>query len=86
MMVTPTCHISEGEKDEEVVALVPVQPLNSLTSPDAARNLKAGGDPRHLFYLPPTDLVRIRFRQVRVLRCVDGSSGLPAHDHAVAVA
>jgi hypothetical protein len=28
MVVTPTCHIAEGEKDQEIIAVVPVQPLN----------------------------------------------------------
>jgi hypothetical protein len=30
-----------------------------------------------------TGLMHIRFRQVRALRCADGSSRLPAHDHGV---
>jgi hypothetical protein len=36
MVVTPTCHVSEGEKDEDVVAVVPVEALN-LVIPDIAR-------------------------------------------------
>ena len=28
MVVTPTCHVSEGEKDEDIVAVVPVEALN----------------------------------------------------------
>jgi hypothetical protein len=30
MIVTPTCHVSEGEKDEDVIAIVPVQPFNLI--------------------------------------------------------
>ena len=58
MVVTPTCHVSEGEKDEDVIALVPVQPLN-LVIPDLAeaRNVIAGRNvPLHLFPLPRTEL------------------------------
>jgi hypothetical protein len=58
MVVTPTCHISEGEKDEDVVAVVPVEPLN-LVIPDLApaRNVLAGKNvPLHVFPLPRTDL------------------------------
>jgi hypothetical protein len=25
MVVTPTCHVAEGEKDKEIVAVVPVR-------------------------------------------------------------
>ncbi len=31
MVGTPTCHVSEGEKDQDVVAVVPVQSLNLVT-------------------------------------------------------
>jgi len=58
MIITPTCHIAEGEKDEDIVAVVPVQPLN-LVIPELteARNLLAGKNvPLHLFPLPHTDL------------------------------
>jgi hypothetical protein len=58
MIVTPTCHISEGEKDEDIVAVVPVQPLN-LVIPELAeaRNIRAGKNvPLHLFPLPRTEL------------------------------
>ncbi len=58
MVVTPTCHVSEGEKDEEIVAVVPVEALN-LVVPDitAARNILAGKNvPLHMFPLPRTDL------------------------------
>lgn len=58
MVITPTCHVSEGEKDEDIVAVVPVQALNLLTSNIAeARNIRAGHNvPRHVFHLPPSDL------------------------------
>lgn len=58
MVVTPTCHISEGEKDEEVVAVVPVDPLNlHLASLAEARNVLAGKNvPLHLLPLPATEL------------------------------
>ena len=54
MVVTPTCHVSEGEKDEDIVAVVPVQPLNLIITDLAeARNVRAGNNvPRHLFPLP----------------------------------
>lgn len=58
MIVTPTCHISEGEKDEDVVAVVPVEALN-LVIPDLAqaRNVLADKNvPLHVFALPRTDL------------------------------
>ena len=58
MVVTPTCHVSEGEKDEDIVAVVPVEALN-LVIPDitTARNILAGKNvPLHMFPLPRTDL------------------------------
>lgn len=58
MVVTPTCHVSEGEKDEDVVAVVPVEALN-LVIPDIqrARHILAGKNvPLHMFPLPRTDL------------------------------
>lgn len=58
MVVTPTCHVSEGEKDEDVVAVVPVEALN-LVIPDIARarGILAGKNvPLHMFPLPRTDL------------------------------
>jgi hypothetical protein len=58
MVVTPTCHVSEGEKDEDIVAVVPVQPLN-LVIPAlvTARNVLAGKSvPLHLFPLRRSDL------------------------------
>jgi hypothetical protein len=58
MVVTPTCHISEGEKDEDIVAVVPVQPLN-LVIPDlaTARNALAGKSvPLHVFPMRRTEL------------------------------
>jgi hypothetical protein len=58
MVVTPTCHIAEGEKDLEMVAVVPVQPLNLvIQSLTEARNVLAGKNvPLHLFPLPRTEL------------------------------
>jgi hypothetical protein len=61
MVITPTCHVSEGEKDEDVVAVVPVEALN-LVVPDlpTARNVRAGKNvPLHMFPLPRTALGRI---------------------------
>lgn len=58
MIVTPTCHVSEGEKDEDIVAVVPVQALN-LAIPDIvqARSMREGKNvPLHLFPLPRTEL------------------------------
>jgi hypothetical protein len=58
MVVTPTCHVYEEEKDEDVVAVVPVQALNLVASDiTEARNIRAGKNvPLHVFHLPPTDL------------------------------
>jgi hypothetical protein len=58
MIITPTCHVSEGEKDEAVVAVVPVDALN-LVVPDleVARTVRNGKNvPLHLFPLPRTAL------------------------------
>jgi hypothetical protein len=58
MVVTPTCHVSEGEKDADVVAVVPVEALN-LVVPDLAiaRNIRAGKKvPLHMFPLARTAL------------------------------
>jgi len=58
MVVTPTCHVSESEKDEDIVAVVPVQPLN-LVIPELtkARNVLAGKNvPLHPFALPRSHL------------------------------
>ena len=58
MIVTPTCHIAEGENDEDVVAVVPVEPLNLVIADLAqARNVLDGKNvPLHVFPLPRTDL------------------------------
>jgi hypothetical protein len=59
MVITPTCHVSEGEKDEDVVAVVPVEPLRVVVANrDSWDQIKkrAATRPHHLFYLPPTDL------------------------------
>jgi hypothetical protein len=58
MVITPTCHVSEGEKDEDVVAVVPVDPLNLLVADfNEVRNIRAGKNvPRHMFVLPKTGL------------------------------
>lgn len=58
MVVTPTCHVSADEKDEDIVAVVPVEPLNLLV-PDLSQartiaNRKSV--PKHFFVLPPTAL------------------------------
>lgn len=58
MVITPTCHVSEEEKDEDIVAVVPVQAIN-LVIPDIiqARAVMAGKNvPLHMFPLPRTDL------------------------------
>lgn len=59
MVITPTCHVSEGEKDEDVVAVVPVEPLRVVVvnrdSWDQIKN-RTAKRPHHLFYLPPTEL------------------------------
>ena len=58
MIITPTCHVSEGEKDEDVVAVVPVEALN-LVVPDLAiaRNVRMGKNvPLHMFPLSRTGL------------------------------
>ena len=58
MVVTPTCHVSEGEKDEDVVAVVPVQALNLVITDiaDARAVLADKKVPLHLFPLPRTEL------------------------------
>lgn len=58
MIVTPTCHVSEGQKDEDVVAVVPVEPLHMLVADLAtARSVLAGNNvPLHMLPLPRTDL------------------------------
>ncbi|HEU6443517.1 MAG TPA: hypothetical protein VFL61_00510 [Gaiellaceae bacterium] len=58
MVITPTCHVSEGEKDEDVVAVVPVEPLRVVVpNRDSWEQIKkrAATRPHHLFYLPPTE-------------------------------
>lgn len=59
MVVTPTCHVSEGEKDEDVVAVVPVEPLHKIVSNRETKQQvrsRASSRPHHLFYLPATKL------------------------------
>jgi hypothetical protein len=59
MIIAPTCHVSEGEKDEDVVAVVPVEPLRVVVpNRDSWEQIKKrpATRPHHLFYLPPTDL------------------------------
>jgi hypothetical protein len=58
MVVTPTCHVSESEKDQDVVAVVPVQSLNLVTGDiEKSRSIRDRKNvPLHLFHLPPTDL------------------------------
>lgn len=71
MVITPTCHVSETEKDQDVVAVVPVQSLNMVAQDIAkARNMLAGkGVPKHLFVLPKTELGNgvLRFNAVALL-------------------
>ena len=65
------CHIAEGEKDQEIVAVVPVQPLNLVIQLLAeARTVLAGKNvPLHLFPLPRTELGGgiLRFNVVALL-------------------
>jgi hypothetical protein len=58
MVITPTCHVSEGEKDEDVIAVVPVEALNLVVSDLAtARNVRAGKNvPWYMFPLSRTAL------------------------------
>jgi hypothetical protein len=57
MIVTPTCHVSEDEKAEEIVAVVPVQPAFAVVNQATVEKLRSDkNDVHHLFYLPPTDL------------------------------
>jgi hypothetical protein len=57
MVITPTCHVSEGEKDVDVVAVVPVEALNlAVGNLSSARNVRAGRNVQlHMFPLPRTD-------------------------------
>lgn len=58
MVITPSCHVSAEEKDEDIVAVVPVQALNLVVNDiSEARNIRAGNNvPLHIFHLPPTGL------------------------------
>lgn len=60
MVMTPTCHISEGEKDEDVAVVVPVFPIRALIdNPKTIEKIlegKAYGEHLHLFPLPRTNL------------------------------
>lgn len=58
MVVTPSCHVSEDEKDEDLVAVVPVEALNLVVQDiTEARNVRAGKNvPLHVFHLPATEL------------------------------
>ena len=59
MVMTPTCHVSEGEKDEDVIAVVPVEPLHVIVAnADTKQQVRSrvSTRPHHLFYLPPTHL------------------------------
>ena len=58
MVVTPSCHVSETEKDEDIVAVVPVQALNLVVADIAhARSVREDKKvPKHLFYFSPTEL------------------------------
>jgi hypothetical protein len=58
MVITPTCHVSADEKDEDIVAVVPVEPLNLLVPDlDQARAIAGNKNvPKHFFILPPTEL------------------------------
>jgi hypothetical protein len=71
MVVTPTCHVSETEKDEDIVSVVPVQALNVVVPEiDRARAILAGKQvPLHLFALPKTELGGgvLRFNAVALL-------------------
>lgn len=58
MVVTPSCHVSEDEKDEDLVAVVPVEALNLVVQDiTEARSVRAGKNvPLHVFHLPATEL------------------------------
>lgn len=83
MIVTPTCHVSEDEKDEDIVAIVPVEPVGLLVDDrDDVRNITRGKNvPKHFFHLPPTDLGRgiLPFHAAALL---DRPSSLLKHDLA----
>jgi hypothetical protein len=53
MVTTPTCHVSDEEKDEDVVAVVPVEPLHLVAPKAAHAEIQRRSGTRHLFYLPP---------------------------------
>ncbi len=59
-LMTPSCHISEGEKDEDIATVVPVMPIRMLF--DDAKKIakilegKAYGEHLHVFPLPRTEL------------------------------
>jgi hypothetical protein len=60
MLMTPTCHVSEGEKDEDIAVIVPVMPIRLLLDePKTIERILQGqayGEHLHLFGLPRTTL------------------------------
>jgi hypothetical protein len=60
MVMTPSCHISEGEKDQDIAAVVPVMPIRMLLSDEKeiVRLIEGAsyGTHLHLFALPRTSL------------------------------
>jgi len=87
MVVTPTCHVSKGEKDEDIVSVVPVEALN-LVVPELkhARNVREGNNVLlHMFPLPRTELGEgiLRFDGVALLdRPASMLEGQPARPPA----
>lgn len=78
MVLTPTCHVSEGEKGEDVVAIVPVEPLGVVAPRERWESIRQQKT-LHLFHLPPTDLGSrlIPFEAVALL---DRPSSLLKHE------
>ncbi|HEY7421572.1 MAG TPA: hypothetical protein VH541_06155 [Gaiellaceae bacterium] len=60
MLMTPSCHLAEGEKDENIATVVPVVPIRSLfgDTKTIAKILegRSYGEYLHLFPLPRTEL------------------------------
>lgn len=53
----PYRHVSDDEKNEDIVAVVPVEPARIVVDDDTLANIRGGtSNVLHLFPLPPTEL------------------------------
>jgi hypothetical protein len=56
MVMTPTCHVSDHEKNGEIVAVVPVDPALAHVTEKDVETLRKGKGGLNLFLLPRTEL------------------------------